>query len=60
MAREHDDWRLEAVLAQDAHRFAAVDVGQPDIHDDEIDLPGFCGLDALAAAFDRDGLELLM
>jgi len=25
-----------------------------------IDLTGFCGLDALAAAFDRDGLKLLM
>ena len=38
MACEHDDWRLEAVLAQDPHRFVAVDVGQADIHDHQIDL----------------------
>ena len=28
VAGQHDDRRLEAVLAQDAHRFAPVDVGQ--------------------------------
>jgi hypothetical protein len=33
------DRSLEAVLAQDAHRLAAVDVGQPDVHDHQIDLP---------------------
>ena len=60
MAGEHDDRRLEAILAQDAHGFAAVDVRQPDIHDDKIDLPGFCGLDSLAAVFDRDRLEFLV
>src|SRR5258708_35806204 len=29
---QHDDRRLEAVLAQNAHCFAPVDVGKPDIH----------------------------
>ena len=57
---QHDDRGLEAVLAQDAHRFAAVDVGQPDIHDDEVDLTGFGGLHALAAAVDGERFELLM
>ena len=60
MAGQHDDRRLEAVLAQDADGFAAVDVGQPHIHDDEIDLSGLGGLHTLAAGLDRDGLELLV
>jgi hypothetical protein len=33
VAREHDDRHLETVPAQDAHGFAAIDVGQADIHD---------------------------
>ena len=49
MAREHDDWRLEAVLAQDAHGFVAVDVGQADIHNHQIDLSCLGGLHALDA-----------
>jgi len=57
---QHDDRRLEAVLAQDAHGLAAVNVRKPDIHDDEIDLARFGGLHALAAAFDRDRLEFLV
>jgi len=40
VAGEHEDRRLEAVLAQDAHGVAPVHVGKPDIHDHEIDLPG--------------------
>ena len=57
VAGQHDDRRLEAVLAQDADRFAAVDVGQADIHDDEVDLSRLGGLHALAAGIDRNGLE---
>ena len=57
---QHDDRRLEAVLAQDAHRFAPVDVGQADIHDHEIDLSGLGGLHALGAVVDRDRLEFLV
>jgi hypothetical protein len=33
---QHDDRRLKAVLAQDAHRLPPVDVGKPDIHDHEM------------------------
>ena len=60
VAGEHDDGRLEGVLAQDAHGLAAVDVGQTHVHDDQIDLAGLCGLDAFAAVLDRDGFEFLM
>ena len=60
MAGQHDDRRLETVLAQDAHGFAAVDVGQADVHDDEIDLSGLGGLHALAAVLGADGFELLV
>src|SRR5262249_52297246 len=54
------DRRLEAVLAQDAHRLAAVHVRQPDIHDHQIDLAGLGLLDALGAGIDRDRLEFVM
>jgi small-conductance mechanosensitive channel len=47
VAGEHDDRRFEAVFAQDAHRFAAVNVGKADIHDHEIDLSGFRRLHTL-------------
>ena len=60
MAGEHDDRRLEAVLAQDAHRLAAVDVRQADIHDDQIDLPGLGGLHTFGAVFRSDRLEFLV
>ena len=60
VAGQHDDRRLEAVLAQDAHRLAAVDVGQADVHDHQVDLAALGRLHALGAAVDRDGLELLM
>ena len=60
MPGQHDDRRLEAVLAQDAHRFAAVDIGQADIHDHEVDLAGLGGLHALGAVFGRDDFEFLM
>ena len=55
VAREHDDRRLETVPAQDAHSFAAVDVGQADIHDDQIDLSRLGSLHALIAVLSRDG-----
>ena len=58
MAREDDDRRLETVPAQDAHSFAAVDVGQADIHDHQIDLSRLGGLHALAAILDRDSFKL--
>ena len=60
VAGQHDDRRLETVLAQDAHRLAAVDVRQADIHDHEVDLAGLGGLHALGPAVDRDRLELLV
>ena len=60
MAGQHDDRRLEAVLAQDAHRLAPVDVGQADIHDHQVDVPGLGGLHALGAGIDRDRLEFLV
>ena len=57
---QHDDRRLKAVLAQDAHRLPPVDVRKPDIYDHEIDLPSLGGLYALGSVVDRDRLELLM
>jgi hypothetical protein len=57
---QHDDRRLEAVLAQNAHRFAPVDIGKTDIHDHEIDLPGLGGLNPFGPVVDRDRLEVLM
>ena len=60
MAGQHDDRRLEAVLAQNADRFAAVDVGETDIHDHEVDLAGLGGLHALRAVLDGDGLKFLV
>src|SRR5438105_4399097 len=60
MGGQHDDWRLEAVLAQDADRLPAVDVRQADIHDDKIDLAGLGGLHALRAALHRNRFEFLM
>ena len=60
MAGQHDDRRLEAVLAQDAHRFAAIDVRKADVHDHEIDLASLGRLDALGAVLDRDGFKLLV
>ena len=60
VAREHDDRRLETVPAQDAHGLAAVDVGQADIHDHQIDLSRLGGLHALAAVLRRDSFKLLV
>ncbi len=60
MAREHDDRRLETVLAQNAHGFAAIDVRESDIHYDEIDLPGFSGLDTFAAVFGDNSFEFFV
>jgi hypothetical protein len=57
---EHDDRRFEPVLAQDAHDFAAVDVGQPDIHDDEIDVTVLGSLHALGSGVGRFRLELFV
>ncbi len=60
MTGEHDDRRLEAVLAQDAHRLASVDVRQTDVHDHQVDLAAFGRLHRLGAGIDRDGVEFLM
>jgi hypothetical protein len=60
MAREHNDGRLETVPAQDAHGFAAVDVGQADIHDHQIDLSLFGSLHALAAILCRESFKFLV
>ena len=60
VAREHDHRRLETVPAQDAHGFAAVDIGQADIHDDQIDLSHLGSLHALIAVLSRDCFILLV
>ena len=60
MAGQHDDRRLETVLAQDAHGLAAIDVGQADVHDHQIDLAGLGLGDALGAGIDRDRLEFVV
>ena len=60
MPGQHDDRSLETVLAQDAHRLAAVDVGKADVHDHQIDLAGLGRLHTLAAVLHSEGLELLM
>ena len=60
MAGQHDDRRLEPVLAKDPHRLAAVDVGKADIHDDEVDMAALGRLHPLGAGLGRDGLEFLM
>jgi hypothetical protein len=60
VAGQHDDRRLEAVLAQNAYRLATVDVRQPYIHDHQVDLPGLGGLNAFDAIFRGHRFELLM
>ena len=60
MAGQHDDRRLEAVLAHDADDLAAVNIRQADVHDDEIDLLGFRRAHRLGAAVDRQRLEFVM
>ena len=57
---QHDDRGLEAVLAQDAHGLAPVHVGQPHVHDDEVDMAVLGRLHALGAGLDRHRLELLV
>src|SRR6185312_4296357 len=60
VAGQHDDGRLVAALAQDFHRFAAVHVGQADIHDEQIDQPGACGGDALGGGRFLKHVEFLV
>ena len=60
MAGQHDDRRLEPVLPHDADGLAAVDIGEPDIHDDQVDLAGLGRLHAFRPAIDRDRLELVV
>ena len=60
MTREHDDRRLETVPGQDAHGLAAVDVGQADIHDYQINLSLLGGLHAPAAVLRRGSFKLLV
>ena len=60
VAGQHDDRRLEAALAQNADRLAAIHVGQADIHDDQVDLPVLGGLHALGAGILGCGLEFLV
>ncbi len=60
MPGEHDDRRLESILAKNAHRFAAVDIRKADVHDHKIDLAGLGSLHAFAAVLDRNGFELLV
>ena len=60
VAGQHDDRCLEAVLAQNAHRLAAIDIRQPDIHKHQIDLPAFGGLHAFGAGIGGDSFEFLV
>ncbi len=60
VAGQHDDRRLEPVLAQDAHGFPAVDIGQTDVHDHQVELTGLGRLHRLGSVFDRYRLELLV
>ena len=60
LAGQHDDRRLEAALAQELDRLAAVHVGQADIHHHEIDTALARLLDALGAGRLLIGLELLV
>jgi hypothetical protein len=60
MAGQHDDRRLEPILAHDAHGLAAIDIGQADIHDHQVDLPGLRGLYPFGAGIGRNGLEFLV
>ena len=60
VAGQHDDRRLESVLAQDAHRLPPVDVGQPDVHDDQVDMTVLGGLQALGCGVDGPRLEFLV
>jgi hypothetical protein len=47
-------------LLRKMRTLAAVDVGQADIHDHQIDLSRLGGLHALAAVLRRDGFKLLV
>ena len=60
VAGEHENRCLEPALAEDAHRFAAVDIGQANVHNNQVDLAILGGLDALGAILDRGCLELLV
>src|SRR4029079_14776802 len=60
VAGQHDDRGLETVLAQYAHGLAAIDVGQTDIHDHQIDLPGLGFGYTLGAGIDRHRLEFVV
>ena len=60
MSGQHDDGSLEAGLAQAAHHFASIGIGQADVHDHEIRRTGFRRLRALGPGIDGAGLEFLM
>ncbi len=59
-AGQHDHRRLEAALAQELHRLAPVHVGQPDVHDHEVDRLRRAPLHALGGVRLLGGLELLV
>jgi hypothetical protein len=60
MPRQHDDRRLEAALAQNAHRLATIDIGKPDIHNHEVDLSGPGGLHTPRTGLDLDRFKLFV
>ena len=60
LARQHDDRRLVAALAQKLDGFTAIHVRQPDIHDQEIDHSGTRGVDALRGGALLQHVELLI
>ena len=66
MVSESVSWPVSMMIGalkpflRSSARLAAVDVRQADIHDDEVDLAGLGGLDALGAGLDRHGLELVV
>lgn len=57
---QHDDRRLEAALAQAADNFAAVGIGQADIHQHEVGRVAFRRQRAFRAGIDGGCLELLV
>ena len=60
MAGQHDDGRLEPIVAQRAHRLAAIHVGKADVHQHEIERAVFGGVRALGRRVDALGVEFLV
>jgi hypothetical protein len=57
---QHDDRRHEPALSQHAHRLSPVDIGEPYIHDDEINLAGSYSLHAFGSALNRSCFDSIV